>query len=125
VLLTRLPLGIATSFDLHVLGTPPALVLSQDQTLHKTSLWSLEAALKIRIALRNACETFPWSFDFGATRLRFRMTRQKIVRSRDSKDIAMRRCLLRRRPTDLCAAALFSFQGPKPERARGLRRGSK
>jgi hypothetical protein len=35
VLLTRLPLGIATSFDLHVLGTPPALVLSQDQTLHK------------------------------------------------------------------------------------------
>ena len=23
------------SFDLHVLGTPPALVLSQDQTLHK------------------------------------------------------------------------------------------
>jgi hypothetical protein len=35
VLLTRLPLGIATPFDLHVLGTPPALVLSQDQTLHK------------------------------------------------------------------------------------------
>jgi hypothetical protein len=23
-----------TSFDLHVLGTPPAFVLSQDQTLH-------------------------------------------------------------------------------------------
>ena len=35
MLLTRLPLGIATPFDLHVLGTPPALVLSQDQTLHK------------------------------------------------------------------------------------------
>ena len=33
MLLTRLPLGIATPFDLHVLGTPPALVLSQDQTL--------------------------------------------------------------------------------------------
>ena len=45
MLLTRLPLGIATSFDLHVLGTPPALVLSQDQTLHKKSLWSLEPAL--------------------------------------------------------------------------------
>ena len=43
MLLTRLPLGIATSFDLHVLGTPPALVLSQDQTLHKYILWSLEA----------------------------------------------------------------------------------
>jgi hypothetical protein len=34
-LLTRLPLGIATPFDLHVLGTPPALVLSQDQTLQQ------------------------------------------------------------------------------------------
>jgi hypothetical protein len=37
VLLTRLPLGVAPSFDLHVLGTPPALILSQDQTLHKIS----------------------------------------------------------------------------------------
>ena len=41
VLLTRLPLNfdsIATTkipHDLHVLGTPPALVLSQDQTLQK------------------------------------------------------------------------------------------
>ena len=35
VLLTRSPLGIATSFDLHVLGTPPAFILSQDQTLKK------------------------------------------------------------------------------------------
>ena len=33
VLLTRSPLGIATSLDLHVLGTPPAFILSQDQTL--------------------------------------------------------------------------------------------
>ena len=43
MLLTRLPLGIATPFDLHVLGTPPALVLSQDQTLHnklmEPSIW--------------------------------------------------------------------------------------
>jgi hypothetical protein len=49
VLLTRLPLGIATSFDLHVLGTPPALVLSQDQTLHKklygALIGSMEAAI--------------------------------------------------------------------------------
>ena len=39
MLLTRSPLlgNIATSltFDLHVLGTPPAFILSQDQTLHK------------------------------------------------------------------------------------------
>ena len=41
VLLTRSPLALkGTSsllgaFDLHVLGTPPALILSQDQTLMK------------------------------------------------------------------------------------------
>ena len=38
VLRTRSPLGHcpkATSFDLHVLGTPPAFVLSQDQTLRQ------------------------------------------------------------------------------------------
>ena len=40
-LLTRPPLGYPkassqiTPFDLHVLGTPPAFVLSQDQTLNK------------------------------------------------------------------------------------------
>ena len=37
MLLTRLPLYStpcgAFAFDLHVLGTPPALILSQDQTL--------------------------------------------------------------------------------------------
>lgn len=40
VLLTRSPLihgaSTASSFDLHVLSTPPAFVLSQDQTLHKS-----------------------------------------------------------------------------------------
>ena len=38
VLLTRPPLGSVrrpSSYDLHVLGTPPAFVLSQDQTLHR------------------------------------------------------------------------------------------
>ncbi len=40
-LLTRSPLGNlhneykGSSFDLHVLGTPPAFILSQDQTLRK------------------------------------------------------------------------------------------
>ena len=33
MLLTRSPLGPKTSFDLHVLGTLPAFILSQDQTL--------------------------------------------------------------------------------------------
>ena len=45
MLLTRLPLGIATSFDLHVLGTPPALILSQDQTLHYQITEPFEALL--------------------------------------------------------------------------------
>jgi hypothetical protein len=35
VLLTLPPLSLAGSFDLHVLGTPPAFILSQDQTLRK------------------------------------------------------------------------------------------
>ena len=34
-LLTRPPLGIAASFDLNVLCTPPAFILSQDQTLEQ------------------------------------------------------------------------------------------
>ena len=38
VLLTRLPLPIARAFDLHVLGLPPAFVLSQDQTLRLKDL---------------------------------------------------------------------------------------
>ena len=41
-LLTRSPLSKTpkglTPFDLHVLGTPPAFVLSQDQTLKKLYL---------------------------------------------------------------------------------------
>jgi hypothetical protein len=38
VLLTRAPLCPKASFDLHVLGTPPAFILSQDQTLRKDLL---------------------------------------------------------------------------------------
>ena len=44
-LLTRLPLSIAASFDLHVLGTPPALVLSQDQTLRQMVLLNFRRAI--------------------------------------------------------------------------------
>ena len=41
VLLTRSPLiSKRDSFDLHVLGTPPAFILSQDQTLHCPSISS-------------------------------------------------------------------------------------
>ena len=45
VLLTRSPLGYQassiTSFDLHVLSTPPAFILSQDQTLRLMTLLDL------------------------------------------------------------------------------------
>ena len=40
-LLTRPPLCIATPFDLHVLATPPAFRLSQDQTLQLNFLAQL------------------------------------------------------------------------------------
>ncbi len=35
MLRTRSPLSLARPFDLHVLGTPPAFILSQDQTLRQ------------------------------------------------------------------------------------------
>ena len=50
VLLTRLPLYLplrAFAFDLHVLGTPPALILSQDQTLMLNSL--ARSAVTVRL----------------------------------------------------------------------------
>ena len=43
------------SFDLHVLGTPPAFVLSQDQTLNKwypNRLTSAQTLLKLYLALK-------------------------------------------------------------------------
>ena len=82
MLLTRLPLSIATSFDLHVLGTPPALVLSQDQTLHKKSYGALIMAPKIRFVFRldresnHLAKTLP---------LGQAMSKPEIVRSRDSQ----------------------------------------
>jgi hypothetical protein len=46
-LLTRAPLGIATSLDLHVLGAPQAFVLSQNQTLQlKTREFSKTISVK-------------------------------------------------------------------------------
>ena len=53
-LLSRLPLDPKVSFDLHVLGTPPAFTLSQDQTLHHecTSSLSLFETFFLRISLK-------------------------------------------------------------------------
>ena len=46
MLLTRAPLPIARAFDLHVLGLPPAFVLSQDQTLKLNSIPLLNSSSK-------------------------------------------------------------------------------
>ena len=46
MLLTRsplIPIAGVTAFDLHVLGTPPALILSQDQTLMLNALFTAVA----------------------------------------------------------------------------------
>ena len=53
-LLTRPPLGIATPFDLNVLGTPPAFILSQDQTLEQIVL----KPLPVRIWLSSLFGSF-------------------------------------------------------------------
>ena len=51
MLLTRLPLRIATAFDLHVLGLPPAFVLSQDQTLKLNETLSLASHIFRRLSI--------------------------------------------------------------------------
>jgi hypothetical protein len=136
VLLTRLPLGIATSFDLHVLGTPPALILSQDQTLHKTLARISPEKLIGAVWARNAPTRLPAVGSplrparLGRTgRARSIRTGQKPSRNRRSRVAELlthsisenegkqKRGLRRaspapiRRPTDLCATALLSFQG--------------
>ena len=63
MLLTRTPLGIATSFDLHVLGTPPAFILSQDQTLIK-SLYVLKPICHLAYKFPNLLFVFLFEKSF-------------------------------------------------------------
>ena len=66
VLLTRSPLGSPASwipsFDLHVLGTPPAFILSQDQTLHLFLARSISIygvfSINFDVLLLNSCLVF-------------------------------------------------------------------
>ena len=72
MLLTRLPLSgksksnfvqvlsyqWATSFDLHVLGMPPAFILSQDQTLQKNKLFLNLNCLFLTISELTFCSVF-------------------------------------------------------------------
>ena len=62
-LLTRPPLSHSkqapsASFDLHVLGTPPAFVLSQDQTLNKFYLKAFRLRNHLSIAITSSQRNF-------------------------------------------------------------------
>ena len=67
VLLTRPPLDCRVaptiSFDLHVLSTPPAFILSQDQTLHLKSFHDTanegHAVNNLYIELKSCCSGSP------------------------------------------------------------------
>jgi hypothetical protein len=48
---SKLPLG-ASPFDLHVLGTPPAFILSQDQTLRTVCVVETTLELTLTPGLR-------------------------------------------------------------------------
>ena len=60
MLRTRSPLGLPeqapwTPFDLHVLSTPPAFVLSQDQTLQQKRVVTLGGRLEVGTIECRAC----------------------------------------------------------------------
>ena len=77
VLLTRPPLNPFPkelhSLDLHVLGTPPAFVLSQDQTLHDRSFVWLDLFLALLKFIARYCylahrlDSFAVLFSFQRT----------------------------------------------------------
>ena len=54
-------------FDLHVLGTPPAFVLSQDQTLKKLYLKAQSSKIKVlnNLLLAKLLKNFRWLFLFA------------------------------------------------------------
>ena len=81
VLLTRPPLNPFPkelhSLDLHVLGTPPAFVLSQDQTLNKKFNLNLKNLLIKELLVLNYLYLFIFqrSLRLSATRLSYHLFR--------------------------------------------------
>ena len=74
--LTWLSLGFKSSpFDLHVLGTPPAFILSQDQTLMLKSLPASLNWLSFRFAISGQAS---WTYCFWVV-TRFRLTFQSSI----------------------------------------------
>ena len=78
-LLTRSPLSrkpkLSAPFDLHVLGTPPAFVLSQDQTLKKLYLKLLRAPNQV---LNNLSSKFTQEFSLAVNSISKSMLKQSI-----------------------------------------------
>ena len=76
-LLTRPPLecfgasSSASPLDLHVLGTPPAFVLSQDQTLALNPVLNLEVSFKFKTHVRIDCLCFDATRENRISRLSY------------------------------------------------------
>ena len=113
MLLTRLPLGIATPFDLHVLGTPPALVLSQDQTLHKNFYGALIGSRNSHLTHLVVASVLDY-----LSRLRTSPPKAGLKWRASSKfEIVQSLDQQAGDPQTYALAALFSFQGAIPNRA--------
>ena len=138
MLLTRSPLNREpkppVAFDLHVLGTPPALILSQDQTLKLNSLAApgthrtgrsphfanqrqrnllTRAPVDLALALFCTVEAAP-AYSFRVHRSRRLPRRRTEVRRREDKltldGSASTTSRSLRRDISLCLHALSSFQ---------------
>ena len=92
-LLSRLPLTPKGAFDLHVLGTPPAFTLSQDQTLHHEFSLLRRPASRLRpltVQLLNGVPRllFPTLLLFRCTQSRFRRATKGIKNPESDLSIA-------------------------------------
>ena len=105
MLLTRSPLSTSkihpktsfkrTPFDLHVLGAPPAFVLSQDQTLYK---WYLNSFSAVQIIYK--------SFDL------FSLSTQSLASCYELLFGNFLKCSQNHLKGSVQASILFNFQGP-------------
>ena len=84
MLLTRLPLPIARAFDLHVLGLPPAFVLSQDQTL-KLKVVILDGLEEVTPRIHCVTGTFTSAPNLPKTFIHDRMHRLAPTRSKRNR----------------------------------------
>src|SRR5262249_716293 len=129
VLLTRSPLSPGPkpwfSLDLHVLGAPPAFVLSQDQTLREeTDCPAACAAGRTRVFLRARTRRSA-NAERLAQRRQFSSHREGRT-IHDGIDDVVRRCPADRTQSDDDASrrtrTLLSFQGPVPGEERATKR---